>query len=263
MNLLLDKLHHSILYLSRYPKIGKFIATLFGIFEVFFLDLIHFVDKRIYPGSYGRLMRTYSLFYGSKVVPLNVKIEGVPYVAPTDEVMSIIKRMPALSLGYCYCRVKHENCDNPIWSCIHIGTAKHLDELKNKIPLKPASLEEVEKLIIKANKLGLVHQLLTAPSPEYVYVICNCCPCCCVMLKNAIEYNIEGVAIPSNYIVEHNNEKCTNCLTCVSRCHFKALIKNEQQLHFDSSKCTGCGLCIDYCNYDAIKLVERDLSIKN
>ncbi|MGC9778777.1 MAG: 4Fe-4S binding protein [Candidatus Heimdallarchaeota archaeon] len=258
MNFLLDKLQYSILYLSKYPKIGKFISTILGVFEVFFLDMIYFIDRRISHGSYSSLMKIYTLLYGSKVIPLNVKLEGIPSVAPTDEIMSVIRRMPALSIGYCYCRVKHKNCDNPVWSCIHIGTAIHLNELKNKIPLKSASIEEVEKLLLKANKLGLVHQLLTAPSPDYVYVICNCCPCCCVMLNSAIEYNLRGVAIPSNYIVKYDKKKCIGCFSCVERCHFGSLANKDNKLVFDSSKCVGCGLCIDYCSSDAIQLIRRD-----
>jgi ferredoxin len=246
-----------IKYLARYPKIGKFIGSIFGLFEVPILDFIHFIDKRIYPGSYQSLMKIFSLFYGSKVVPLNVKIDGIPTIAPTDEILNIIKRMPAVSLGYCYCRTKHQNCDNPIWSCIHIGTAKHLDELGGKIPLKSSSHEEVEQLLYKANKLGLVHQLLTSPTPNYVYVICNCCPCCCVMLRNAIEFNIQGAAIPSNFVISHNNEACIICGECSKRCHFQALNYIDNKLLIDKSKCAGCGLCIAACNYNALKLSRR------
>ncbi|NHJ48221.1 MAG: hypothetical protein FK733_10585 [Asgard group archaeon] len=244
-------------YLARYPKIGKFIGTFFSLLEVPILDIIYFIDKRVYPGSYHSLMKIFSLFYGSKVIPLNVTIEGTPTIAPTDEILSLIKRMPAISLGYCYCRTKHKNCENPIWSCIHIGTAKHLDELSKKIPLKTSSYEEVEQLVFKANKLGLVHQLLTSPTPNYVYVICNCCPCCCVMLKNAIDFNIHGAAIPSNFVINHNKSKCKNCGECSTRCSFHALDYSDSKLIIDKSKCAGCGLCISACGNNALILSRR------
>jgi NAD-dependent dihydropyrimidine dehydrogenase PreA subunit len=252
---LVTSISNFINYLARYPKIGRFIGTIFGLLEVPILDFIHFIDK-ISPGSYQPLMKIFSTFYGSKIIPINTVIENKASVAPTEEILGIIKQMPAVSLGYCYCRSKYKNCDNPIWSCIHIGTAKHIKELGDKIPLKSSSIEEVEHLLNKANKLGLVHQLLTSPTPDYVYVICNCCHCCCVMLRNAIDFNLHGAALPSNFIVKHNSNKCKNCGDCTSSCYFGTL-EFDKKLTINITQCVGCGLCITVCNNNALKLVRR------
>jgi len=257
VNNLIKQFYNLINYLSQYPKIGTAIASIFGLFEVPLLDLIYFIDKRIKPGSYSTLMKYFSLFYKSKIIPLNAKIEGRATLAPTDEILALVKRMPSVSLGYCYCRTKYQNCENPIWTCIHIGTAKHLEELGKKIPLKKANYDEIEKLLIKADKLGLVHQLLTAPTNQFVYVICNCCLCCCVMLRNAIEYNIRGAVLPSNYIIEHNPENCINCGSCVENCHFGALTIKGVKLVTYKELCLGCGLCINKCENDALHLASR------
>ncbi|NHJ04131.1 MAG: hypothetical protein EAX90_04865 [Candidatus Heimdallarchaeota archaeon] len=258
MNVVIRKFHRIIQFLSRYPPIGKFIASVFGIFEVPLLELIYFIDKRIKPGSYHILMKNFFLFYKSKIIPLNVKIESIPTFAPTEEILGIIRRVPAVSIGYCYCRVKNKNCGNPIWTCIHIGTAKHLEELSKKIPLKTASIDEVEKLLYKANELGLVHQLLTTPSPEYIYVICNCCPCCCIMLRNAIEFGMHGVILSSNFLVEMDKSKCINCGKCSERCYFNALTLVDGKTILDVNKCTGCGLCVNSCTSFALKLIRRN-----
>ncbi|MHA1440605.1 MAG: ATP-binding protein [Candidatus Heimdallarchaeota archaeon] len=255
---LFEKLSRVTNYLSQYPKIGKTIGSVLGLLEVPILDLIYFIDKRIRPGSHFQLMKYFSLFYGSRIIPLQTKIESIPIVAPTEEIMRIIDRVPAVSIGYCYCRDKYKNCDNPVWTCIHIGTAKHLEELGKKIPLTSTSKEEVKKLLHKADELGLVHQLLTSPSPDYVYVICNCCPCCCVMLKNAIQYNLNRVAIPSHFIVQHDRKLCVNCGTCVQRCNFKALTQTKQGIEVDHTKCVGCGLCVSTCPENALTLKRRE-----
>ena len=257
MSVVLNKIHDGIQFLSQYPKIGRFFGTILGLIEVPILDFIYFLDKYITPGSYQKSMKMFSLFYGSKIIPLSVKIEGTPTVAPTEEIMGIIKRMPAVSIGYCYCRVKEKNCDNPIWTCIHIGTAKHLDELGRKISLKSSTIDEVEQLLLKSDKLGLVHQLLTAPNPNYVYVICNCCPCCCVMLRNAIDFNFHGSAMPSNFIITHNSDKCSNCGKCIKRCYFGSLTMKKDTLIVNEEKCTGCGLCVNSCENDVLSLIQR------
>ncbi len=258
MGPIISSLQRIILFLAKYPKIGKFIGSILAFIEVPLLEWIYFIDKYIKPGSHKRMMKNFTLFYGSKIIPLNVKIEGSSFVAPTEEIVNIIRRMPAVSIGYCYCRTKYHNCDNPLWTCIHIGTAKHLDELGKKIPLKSSSHDEIEKLLYDTNKRGLVHQLLTSPNSDYVYVICCCCPCCCVMLKNAIEYNFHGVAIPSNFIATHNEELCKNCHLCVERCYFGALVIANNKIIFDKEKCSGCGLCISSCENMALRLKRRN-----
>ena len=136
MNAIILRLQQSVRYLSQYPKIGKFLSSFFGLIEVPLLDAIHFIDKHLVKGSYYRMMKNFSLFYNSRIIPLNVKVEsGTPTIAPTEEILSLIRRVPAMSIGYCYCRDKYKNCENPVWTCIHIGTAKHLKELGRKIPL--------------------------------------------------------------------------------------------------------------------------------
>jgi ferredoxin len=258
MQVFFEKLASLISYLSQYPKIGKVIGSLLGLLEVPILDLIYFFDKRIRPGAYQQLMSYFSMFYGSRIIPLQTKIESIPIVAPTEEIFRLIDRVPAVSIGYCYCRAKYRNCDNPIWACIHVGTAKHLDELSKKIPLTSATKGEVKKLIQKADELGLVHQLLTSPTPDYVYVICNCCSCCCVMLKSAIQYNLNRIAIPSHFIVSYDNDLCTKCGTCVNRCTFKAIQLVEEGIAIDHERCVGCGLCISTCPSKALKLIRRE-----
>ncbi len=254
----LDVITKTIRYLSRYPKIGRFLSTIFGLLEVPILDMIYFIDKYLQPGSYRSLMESFSLFYGSKIIPLNTKIESIPTIASTEEILNLIKQMPAMSIGYCYCRSKYRNCNNPIWSCIHIGTAQHINDLSKKMQLKSSNLKEIEQLLLRADKLGLVHQLLTAPTPDYVYVICNCCSCCCVMLRNAIDFNIHEAVIPSNFVIKYTKNKCTNCGECEKRCYFTALQFINKKLKVNISKCVGCGLCISSCNYNALKLIRRE-----
>ena len=204
-------------------------------------------------------MQNFSLFYGSKIIPLNTKVEtGLPTIAPTEEILDIIRRVPKISIGYCYCRVKNKNCDNPIWTCIHIGTAKHIEELGKKIPLKSSSIEEVEELLHKTEELGLVHQLLTAPSPEYIYVICNCCPCCCVMLQNTMKFHLHGVVQPSNFIAEFDPSSCITCGVCVQRCYFSALKLIDNKIDYNEQNCVGCGLCSSACPENALKLIRRE-----
>jgi len=244
-------------FLLRYNPIGKAFSSLFGLLEVPVLDTIRFLDRHTRLDYFEDMMSRLTHVYGSRVIPLNVSLTAVPTVSPTEEILGIIKRVPALGIGYCYCRSAHRNCDNDVWTCIHIGTAQSLAELSTRMPIKSATVEDVEELLLRSDKAGLVHQLITAPSPDYFYVVCNCCPCCCVMLRSAIQYGLGNTALASNFAVEHDWEKCNDCGRCVPRCHFKARSIVDGTLRHEPERCVGCGLCVTVCENHAIRMVRR------
>ena len=132
-----------------------------------------------------------------------------------------------------------------------------MTEIQKRLPGKSATIDEVERVIRESDERGLVHQLITAPRDDYFYVICNCCPCCCVMLRSAIEYELGNTAIASNFEVLRDSSKCVSCGNCVDSCHFKALEMTDEILQVDKSKCVGCGLCIPRCQENALKLTRR------
>ncbi|MFW9992760.1 MAG: ATP-binding protein [Candidatus Odinarchaeota archaeon] len=257
----LDIVERNIHYLSRYPNIGKFFATIFGALEVPLLEFIYLVDN-VHPGFFDRSMAFFWKYYGSRIIPLDINLKTVQAVSPTDEIVNIIRRVPSLAIGYCYCRNKHKNCSSPVWTCIHVGTGKQLDELGKKMPLKTATADEVEQLLYETDRLGLVHQLITAPSPDYFYVICNCCPCCCVMLSAAINVGTKDVVLASNFVANQVDANCKSCGKCINRCYFKARTLIKERLNFDPARCTGCGLCVSICDFDAIQLVRRPNDVK-
>lgn len=245
-------------YLFRYPRIGKAASSVLGLLEVPILDTIRFLDRHTHLEYFSQsLMGRFTRVYGSRVIPLNVSLTAISTISPTEEILSIIRRLPALAIGYCYCRSAHKNCNNEVWTCIHVGTGQSLKELSQRKPLKSASIEEIEQLLYRSDKAGLVHQLITAPTRDYFYVICNCCPCCCVMLRSAIQHGFSSAVIASNFMAEIDPEKCADCGRCVERCHFNARAIGDKGLEYIPEKCAGCGLCITVCPNHATRMVRR------
>ncbi len=243
--------------LVRYPNIGKACANFFGYLEVPFLEFRRLIDKYIRPGFYHQTSPIYGRFYGSRIIPIKTSLEGTYTISPTEEILEIIKRIPVLAIGYCYCRMTYQKCNNPKWTCIHVGKAKKLSEIGKRTPIRSSTYEEVEKILRKADEIGLVHQLITAPTKDYFYVICNCCPCCCTLLQTAKRIPKRNITIKSNFIAVTDENKCTNCMKCVNRCYFHARIEINNKMTFFQDNCVGCGLCVNACTYDAIKLKRR------
>ena len=114
----------------------------------------------------------------------------------------------------------------------------------------------VIELLKDSEERGLVHQIIFFPSPQFYYVICNCCTCCCLSLSNFFKKGTPQV-VKSEFIVATDTDRCTDCGTCVQRCHFGArrIIKNK--ISFSQVKCFGCGLCVSKCPERAISLVRK------
>ncbi len=248
---ILDKILH-------YPSIGRIFASLSGALETPLLDTFQFIDRHFSPGFYQKMWSVFIMFYGTRIVPINQAIAPGNQISPTEEILEIIRRQPAVSLGWCYCRRRGGvSMDNPwMWGCIHIGLAQSLEKLAKVKPLKSAKIEEVEALVRQADKEGFIHQLVTAPNKDYIYVICSCDPKYCVMLKNLGHFPATNL-VESHFVSTRDTIKCVNCGTCATRCWFGARRLKNGLLVFDPTHCYGCGVCVSTCPERAIILERR------
>lgn len=57
-----------------------------------------------------------------------------------------------------------------------------------------------------------------------------------------------------------NNDKCTNCNTCIDLCRFDAISKIDGKIRISESACDGCYLCSRVCPVQAIKMIPADKS---
>ena len=65
------------------------------------------------------------------------------------------------------------------------------------------------------------------------------------------EYNYGGVEIEP-FIAEIDTEKCIVCGDCISRCKYKSMSIQNDEVYIDPMSCTGCGKCLIGCNQRAI-----------
>ncbi len=249
--------------LERIPVLGKLLSSLFGVTEYHILELFRKLDKKFRIYSMG-FVKKYILKgrWGGRVVPLQKNIDFDTKFISSQEILEIISRSNIGGIGWCYCRSiqrKYEepNCDHPIFSCIHLGFGKSLYEIPYKsYNLKKASKKEIVELLEDCDKRGLVHQLIYFPNPQFYYIICNCCPCCCVVLKKFLEYGSPQM-VKSDFIAKTDLAKCKNCGNCEEWCHFKARDFFNNKLHFNSIRCFGCGICVSKCPNNAITLIKK------
>ena len=250
-------------FLKRIPALGKLFSSIFGLFEFYFLEFFRRIDNKFNIYTMG-IFDKYILKgrWGGKVVPLNKNIDADTKFLPTEEILEIVKRSKVTGIAWCYCRAvqrkyNEPHCDNPIFTCIHLSFGTSLYEVPNKSDrLKEVSKEEIYKLLDESDKRGLIHQLIYFPSPQFYYIICNCCPCCCVVMNKFLK-NGSPQMIKSDFIATTNYDICINCGECETWCYFGARKIKSNTLNFNSSKCFGCGICISKCPKNAIVLTKK------
>jgi len=256
--------------MRRFIEIKKKLGFFFGgIIEIPMLILIRFIEKLFIKNFRYYFFRRISKIWGGIVVPLKESIHSSVEVTTSQEIIEIAKRSDIKGVIPCFCRTsiyRDPNCKAPVNTCLVMGNGKYIKELEKKDDFTNVSFEEIEEVIRKADEYGLVHQLIHFPGPNFYYVICNCCDCCCAILssykkfENHIKLHGDQLYLikPSNFVAKVDLEKCRGCRTCLSRCKFYAIeINNDKSVTIEAN-CKGCGLCATGCPHGARKLFLRE-----
>jgi len=196
-----------------------------------------------------------SVNWGTRIVPIREAVHQETEILPYQEFEELLMRTEVAHIGECWCRTTFKNCDRPTNTCIILSSPGNRLNLVEMEYMSRVSREEIRAVIDRAEEAGLVHELVRVGDEDTYYVICNCCPCCCVGLRGLIEFGNEMV-VKSEFVPEVN-ANCTGCGRCLKRCYFSArTIKNGMAV-VDTERCMGCGLCCTGCQNDASFLVKR------
>ncbi|MFX0203292.1 MAG: DUF362 domain-containing protein [Candidatus Hodarchaeota archaeon] len=57
--------------------------------------------------------------------------------------------------------------------------------------------------------------------------ICNCCGCCCGILRGIIDWGVENSVAHANYYAVIDPEECIGCGTCIERCYMQAISEQD------------------------------------
>jgi ferredoxin len=139
-------------------------------------------------------------------------------------------------------------------NCINFAPSE--GAFANTSYVKEIDKAEAIRLLREAEEAGLVHSVYN--QQKGIYYICNCCPCCCGIMRGMMEFGHVHALARSDFCVAVDAEACTGCESCVERCHFGALAVPEDVCLVDPMRCMGCGLCVSECPVDALKLLRRE-----
>lgn len=180
-----------------------------------------------------------------------------------DSLKQLIKDASLVTTVPCPCRLQAEIAGKRPADCRGGGTSfcmqtgKMAEALVKRGIATVLSTEEALKLIDQAAKAGLVHNVSAfmdefKKANEIGLSICNCCPCCCILMYSVFKGFPEILGKSGFSPVLYKNA-CTGCGACEDRCPFYAITLAEIPV-FDMEKCMGCGNCVVACPEEAIEM---------
>jgi electron transport complex protein RnfB len=240
-------------------KLFKMVPWALGIYE---FQLPH-MDRELaamceeYMAVYGRQFLSKNPQF-MQVIPIERQIPAKHESLTYERVSSIIENGKSFLLNECICKKEKElldhKCEKPMEVCLVIAPVQGVFE--NPRYGRSISKTEAYDVLQKSEEAGLVHMTWNVESGQFF--ICNCCGCCCGILRGINELGIPASkVVNSHYYAEIDPDQCVACGTCADeRCQVNAIEAGDDFYRVDRDKCIGCGLCVSTCPSEAILYIR-------
>lgn len=211
----------------------------------------HLFEEYMVQGGAVGIMKPQPALH--RVIPVQNSVKS-EWILPYDDVRAILTKAKTFRVRDCICRVEQEKlgrrqCDFPKRNCLNFYPAER--------PAQPGDItrEEALQILEKAEEVGLVHTVSNVI--EGIFYLCNCCGCCCGILRAIHDYGIENSVACANYYSIIDPDKCNGCGTCIERCQVHAIMERDGDTVVEKHHCIGCGLCVTGCPEDAVRLERK------
>ena len=221
-------------------------------------QLIHLVEEYFANGGAAGIMKPQPALHHVLPAQKAVKPE---LILPYDDVLQILQSAKSFGLRECICRVQKDHvgerkCSFPLKTCLFFSPLDDQPyEFRKSMVLGHISKQQALELLDKAEEIGLVHCVSNVKGG--LGYVCNCCGCCCEILRGVTEYGIENSVAQANYFSVIDPEKCNGCSICVDRCQVHAISLENGIATVDRNKCIGCGLCVTGCPTKIARLERK------
>jgi len=242
-------------------KMFKMVPWAFGIYE---FQLPH-MDREL-----AEMCEEYMKVFGQEffentpqlmqVIPIEKEIQATHEALTYEKVSSVIENGQSFMVNECICKKEQglldNPCEKPLEVCLAIAPVPGVFD-NNPLGGRAISKEEAYEVLRKSEEAGLVHLTWNVESGHFF--ICNCCGCCCGVLRGINDLGIAAsTVVNSYYYAEIDPDECVACGTCADeRCQVNAIEEGEEAYRVIREKCIGCGLCVTTCPSEAIRLVRK------
>ena len=186
-----------------------------------------------------------------KAIPLSIQIH------PYERASEILERAKSWGVRNCICRVQQglvgNPCRHPLETCLVFSSTEHAFD-RSTVD-RALTKEEALSILHDTEEAGLVHS--SGNYRDGIEYICNCCMCCCGIMRGIAEYGIMNAVAHSDFQISVDASQCNACEACIGRCQFDALTMSGGLATVDLLHCVGCGVCVLACPTAALHLERR------
>jgi len=190
----------------------------------------------------------------TRVLPVEGAIDTSVEILPFEVISKMLDRNETFALAQCACRVSVEACSGPRDVCLIFDATGRF--LIDRGFAREITRQEALDVVRRSEEAGLVH--ITNNSQDRLNLICNCCPCCCTIMRGLTQLQNPHAFAVSRWCSQVDADLCTGCGICEDeRCPVSAIKVTGPVAEVDPERCIGCGLCVTACDADALRLVPR------
>jgi electron transport complex protein RnfB len=201
----------------------------------------------------------------ARTVPININIETKSQIQRYEDIRLLIENAKSFQVMECICRqeraIAGEPCNHMLEACLTFSTEEGAYDYFSRGG-RIISKDEALKVFEDTEKDGLVHSVFYNTKEGHA-AVCNCCPCCCGVLRGVKEYNAPFILAKSNFVAQIDQDSCSECGTCADeRCPMDAIEEVDGAYRVLPDVCIGCGVCTVTCPTESIKMIDRPESEK-
>jgi NAD-dependent dihydropyrimidine dehydrogenase PreA subunit len=203
---------------------------------------------------------------GRSFVREEILADGDTEILDWERATEIVRNADAVAVSLCPCRtdanLRGEGCEAPVRTCLTFGNSARV--LARAGIAEPISNDEAMEILVEAKTAGLAQTGDNVRND--ISYLCNCCGCCCGMMRSIKRFDIYEGIVPSNWTATIDPGKCRGCATCAEACPAGAITVEPSEgkglrrnwALIDPARCLGCGVCGDVCRWDAHGMEQRD-----
>lgn len=192
-----------------------------------------------------------------RIIPVQESIPHQITIFPYEQASRILESAKAWGVRDCICRVQQKligkGCDRPVEVCLTLAPVE--GAFDHSQVDRAITKEEALQILRQAENAGLVHS--TGNYTNGIGYICNCCTCCCGVMRAVVEFSFPQAVARSDFYAVVDQDLCVGCSDCIIRCQFNAISLVDAKARVDYQRCMGCGLCASACLIEGIHLERR------
>jgi len=192
-----------------------------------------------------------------RIIPVAEAIPVDLEVFPHEQAVAIVESARSWGVRECICRVQQKllgkGCDRLLEACLILAPVE--GAFADDAVTRAITKEDALQILQRAQEAGLVHS--TGNYRDRHFYICNCCTCCCAVLRALVEFEVPTAVARSGFYAVVDETACLGCGTCTERCPFGAIYLPADVAVVDVGRCLGCGLCVPTCPAESIHLHNR------